>query len=235
LKKAPGLFEPPEAGFRDEKAELGDAFVLLRSRELRAGLSLNDAGNELTPSPGPYREVSGLMRDWARDLQPDEVVVDRSRNRFAWRTTRDVLGAGRRGTLFVCYVGADSAVTLECHAPQALFTASLPTFAQVADSASFDAARAHLEPAKASSTWLPIAVFVGVSAVIFVPVAVYFGKKRRTAPEARRKRERRDREQDEEEIPYATLAEEQDAAPPLAFAPSTGIVAELPSPSTTPL
>src|SRR5262249_13528171 len=60
-------------------------------------------------------------------------------------------------------------------------------------------------------------------------------KKRRTAPEARRKRERRDREQDEEEIPYATLAEEQDAAPPLAFAPSTGIVAELPSPSTTPL
>jgi hypothetical protein len=232
LKKAPGLFDVPEAGFRDEKAELGDAFVVLRSRELRPGLSLNDAGRELTPSAGPYREVSGLMRDWARNLQVDEVVVDRARNRFAWRTTGDVAGVGRRGTLFVCYVGAGSAVTMECHAPQALFASTLPTFAQIGESAAFDASKAHKEPPKSSSTWVPMAVFIAVSAVIFVPMAVYFGKRRKQATQKRKKRQAE--REDEGEIPYAELAEEPVEAAPLAFAPSTGIVAELPSATPIP-
>jgi hypothetical protein len=178
------------------------------------------------------------MRDWARNLQPDEVVVDRARKRFAWRTSGEVAGAGRRGTLFVCYVGAQSAVTVECHAPQALFASSLPTFAQIGDSASFDASKAHKEPPQSSSTWVPMGVFVGVSVVIFVPMAVYLSKKRKAAPKNRKKRE----EEEDEEIPYAELDEdlpyaelvEDSEGTPLAFSPSAGIVTELPLPTPAP-
>src|SRR5262249_52887294 len=192
--------------------------------------TLDDVGRELTPVQGPFREVRGPAREWSRLVLLGEVVVDREHSRFAWRTSADEAGVQ---VLHVCHVGAESAVTLECHARQDQFASALPSFSQLSDSAAFDAARAHKEPEKAVAWWLPLAVFLGVSVAIFVPVA-YFWKRRSPRRPERRREDVPVAPLAEEEIPVAPLAEEE-ASPPTAFSPSTGIVAELPALSQTPL
>lgn len=244
LRKAPGSFEPATIAFRDEKLPLGEAFVLLRSGPIEPGQRLDQIGGDLTPSEGPYREVKGASRDWARLVQLGEVIVDRERNRFAWRTSSDLAG-GQVQTLHVCHVGAESAVTLECHARQDRFATALTSFAQISDSAAFDAAKAYQEPQKANSWWIPMVVFVGVSTVILVPT-LYFGWRKKAPEKPSRRRPKRlvarlAAAEPGEAIPIAPLADEdvplaelveEEASPPRAFAPSTGIVAEVPSPST---
>lgn len=225
------ILSPPEAAYRDAK---GRAFVLVRTREAaNAGKTLDLIVDETSPPDSPRRESSQVA-----EVRANEVVVDRLRRRFSWRVTHDVVD-GKMETLYVCHAGADSTVTLECMARPEAFGAAVPAFAKVAESSRLDFDKAHREPPGSAPAWLPVAVFVGVSAVIFVPCALVFGLKKKKEPPERRRRE----------IPYAELAPDEPAKPreeekvpvaelaPQALAPSTGVVSALtqtPMPSLTP-
>lgn len=186
-----------DAGFQPRGTPLGSyPYVLLQITPLpTTPTSYADLervlGQEMLKQP--LKQVEGAFGDLVRDIQVGSVTLDRVSNRVLMRLQTDVPLRGRVESVNVIHLGKRVAVALHCYAEAGAFARYLPTFTRMNDSFAFDEGHAF-RPAEAVAAgrggagWLPFAVFGGVTAIIFLPVMLYYSLRGKEPERPRRLR-----------------------------------------------
>jgi hypothetical protein len=177
------------AGFCPRTRKTTYPYILVQTQVVEAAkMSYEDIEAALSrETAGALQEAQGVFADVLRNLVADKPVLDRERNRIALRMKLDIPAVGKVQSLSVTHIGNKSLVSLHAYARDEHFGDYVLTFAQVNDTFAFEQGFGY-NPSDAEEkelirapSWIPIAVFAGVFGVIFLPMMLLLGRKKRQA------------------------------------------------------
>jgi hypothetical protein len=133
--------------------------------------------------PDPIQHAEGTFAEIVAKLEPGSAV--RTGNRVIVRKQFESPATGKVQTINVVHIGDQALLTLHGSALDRTFAEQLPTFIRLNDSFVFDAGFQYKppveQPAAENSSfpaWMPLAVFAGVSGVIFLPLMFILGRRK---------------------------------------------------------